>query len=442
MNATVQHAARERPGERAITLGLRQNWRQFALLVLVNAFVGAMVGLERTVLPLLASSEFGLASKSAAISFIATFGLTKALSNLAAGWLVGRRGRRWTLVAGWLVALPVPIVILFAPTWAWIVAANALLGINQGLTWSTTVIMKIDLVGPKRRGLAMGLNECAGYVAVALAALASGFIASRWGLRAGPSYLGLVIAFAGLFTSLALVRDTGAHARLEEAGTARPARDDEPAPTIGRLLRGSLWKDKALFSVSQAGFVNNLNDGLAWGLFPLLFVNAGLSLEATSILAAIYPMTWGICQAGTGALSDRWGRKQFIVGGMIIQGLALVSMTAWQGFRSWAAALVMLGIGTALVYPTLLAAVGDMARPSSRAAAVGVYRLWRDLGYAAGALLAGVLADAMGMKGAINVVGWLTIASGVLVALRLGNPPRREGVSSSVFDRKPYTGVP
>ena len=403
---------------RPLALGLRANWRQFSLLVLVNAFVGAMVGLERTVLPLIASQEFGLASKRAVLAFIATFGLTKALANLAAGWLVSHRSRRWTLVAGWLVALPVPIVIMYAPTWSWIVAANALLGVSQGLTWSTTVIMKIDLVGPKRRGLAMGLNEFAGYLAVALAALTSGLLAGRAGLRAGPSYFGLVIAMAGLLTSLFLVRDTTAHARLEESGNAHGASDD-PSPSIMTLLARSIWADATLFSTSQAGLINNLNDGLAWGLFPLLFVASGLSLGATSLLAAIYPAAWGICQLWTGALSDRWGRKPFIVGGMFVQGAALLSMAVWPGFWPWAAALTTLGVGTAMVYPTLLAAVADAFRSRARAAAVGVYRLWRDLGYVAGALLAGALADNFGTVRAIQAVGALTVASGVVVAIRL-----------------------
>jgi MFS family permease len=373
------------------------------------------------------------------LSFIATFGLTKAFTNLAAGWLVTRRGRKWTLVVGWLFALPVPLLILLAPSWSWIVAANALLGINQGLTWSTTVIMKIDLVGPKRRGLAMGLNEFAGYVAVALAALASGFIATRWGLRAGPSYLGLFIAGAGLLTSWFLVRDTTEHARLEEESTPQA---DERAPTLWPLLARSIWPDAGLFSVSQAGFVNNLNDGLAWGLFPLLFMNAGLSLEATSVLAAIYPAMWGIGQVWTGGLSDRWGRKPFIVGGMIVQGAALVSMTLWPGYRPWAAALIALGIGTALVYPTLLAAVGDMARPVHRASVVGVYRLWRDLGYVAGAVLAGVLADAFGIPVAINAIGALTVASGVLVAIRLRASPRLGALALGAVSHDRFAGAP
>ena len=416
----VSPSVAARPPQSAIrlpVLGLLANWRQFTLLVLVNGFVGAMVGLERTVLPLIASQEFGIASKSAALSFIAAFGLTKALTNLAAGRLVETRGRRWTLIAGWLMALPVPVVILLAPSWTWIVAANALLGISQGLTWSTTVIMKIDLVGPSRRGLAMGLNEFAGYVAVALAALASGFVASSEGLRVGPSFLGVAIAMTGLLVSVLFVRDTTAHAMLEEQRIG-PDASGEGRPSIRQLLARSLWSDAALFSASQAGLVNNLNDGLAWGLFPLLFVGAGLTLRDTSILAAIYPATWGICQVWTGAMSDRWGRKWLIVAGMLLQAAALACMAVWPGFGPWAAALTGLGVGTALVYPTLLAAVADLARPSWRGVAVGTYRLWRDLGYVAGALLAGALADAIGMSGAIVVIAAVTATSGLMVAIR------------------------
>jgi MFS family permease len=400
-------------------LGLADNWRQFSLLVLVSAFVGAMVGLERTVLPIIASKELGIASASAALSFIAAFGLAKALTNLAVGPLVMRRGRHRILVTGWLLALPVPPVILLAPDMTWIVAANILLGINQGLTWSTTVLMKIDLVGPARRGLAMGLNEFAGYMAVALMALATGLVADSWGLRAGPAYLGMIIAVAGLVTSHLFIRDTTAHALLEEQHIAASS-STLPAPAAGlqELLSRSLWRDRALFSVCQSGFVNNLNDGLAWGLFPLFFVGAGLSIEATAILAATYPFVWGASQIGTGALSDRWGRKPFIVAGMIAQGVALIGMTMHNGFTFWMIALSLLGLGTALVYPTLLAAAGDAFRPAIRPAVMGVYRLWRDLGYVAGALVAGLLSDIMGMRGAIATVGALTIASGLLFLLR------------------------
>ena len=399
---------------RPAQLGLSANWRQFSLLVVVNGFVGAMVGLERSVLPIIAVKEFGVASTAAVLSFIATFGLTKALSNLAAGWLMDHHGRRSTLIIGWLLGLPVPILIFWAPSWWWIVGANALLGINQGLTWSTTVVMKIDLVGPRRRGLAMGMNESAGYVAVAVAALGSGFAATSFGLRAGPAYLGLAICAVGLLLSWLFVRETSAHVELEEARRSSVSE----RPRLAQLLRQSLWSDRGLFSISQAGFVNNLNDGLAWGIFPLLFIMSGLSVREMSAMAAIYPATWGICQLGTGALSDRWGRRWLIVAGMMVQGIALVSIVLTRGPIAWSIALVALGIGTALVYPTLLAAVGDIARPSWRAAMVGVYRLWRDLGYVAGALLAGVIADAFGVATAIGVVGVMTAVSGVVFGIR------------------------
>jgi MFS family permease len=409
-----------------LALGLRANWRQFALLVVVNAFVGAMVGLERVVLPLVATKDFALASTTAALAFIATFGLAKSLSNLAAGWLVDHRGRRFTLVLGWLIALPVPVLILAAPSWWWIVAANALLGVNQGLAWSATVIMKIDLVGPTRRGLAMGLNEFAGYIAVALAALASGFWSARSAspgdLRAAPGYLGIGVAVIGLLLSVVFVRDTVAHAELEkrlqtDRLSLRPERS---------ALRRSLWSDRALSSLSHTGMVNNLNDGLAWGLFPLLFSAAALSLRQLSILVAIYPATWGICQLWTGALSDRWGRKWLIVAGMLLQGAALTIIAMTHDVTAWIGALLALGVGTALVYPTLLAAVADISHPAERGAAVGVYRLWRDAGYAVGALAAGAMADAFGAASAIGIIGALTTAAGFMVAIRFTEVPTRE----------------
>jgi MFS family permease len=397
--------------------------------VLVNAFVGAMVGLERSVLPLVASEDFGLRSASAVLSFIASFGLTKAFSNLAAGVLVERRGRRWTLIVGWLFALPVPLMILVAPNWWWIVAANALLGINQGLAWSATVIMKIDLVGPRRRGLAMGLNEFAGYLAVAAAALISGFIAGRYGLRVGPAFLGLFIASTGLLLSILVVKDTTDHARLEDKGVPEPP--GSVRPRIGQFLARSTWSDPALSSVSHAGFVNNLNDGMAWGLFPLLFTASGQSLHSTAVLAAVYPATWGIFQVLFGALSDRWGRKSLITAGMLTQGSALMALTLWDGFWPWVAALTSLGIGTAMVYPTLLAAAGDLARPRDRALTVSVYRLWRDLGYVGGALVAGFLADVSGFAVAIRSVAVLTLASGVVVIVRFSERrPRASGVAA------------
>jgi MFS family permease len=408
-------------------LGLRANWRQFWLLVVVNAFVGAMAGLERTVLPLIAEREFGLASKGAALSFIITFGLAKAVSNLAAGRLSESVGRKRVLIAGWLAAIPVPFLVIWAPTWSWIVFANVLLGINQGLAWSTTVVMKIDLVGHEKRGLAMGLNEFAGYLAVAASALATGAIATRYGLRPEPFYLGIAFASLGLALSLLFVRDTTEHVSLE-------TRKREPAKPVAatQVFVRATWRNPALSSASQAGLVNNLNDGLAWGLFPLYFAAAGLSLHQITILAALYPATWGIAQLWTGALSDRWGRKGLIAWGMHVQGATLVAMALWRGFVPWIVAAVALGIGTAMVYPTLLAAVGDVADPEWRATAVGVYRLWRDLGYAAGAVIAGLLADALGMATAIALVGLLTFLSGVVVVVRMPETLRiRDVVTAS-----------
>jgi MFS family permease len=409
----------------ALALGLRANWRQFWLLVLINAFVGGMVGLERTVLPLLAEVEFGLASKSAALSFIATFGVIKALTNLFAGRLGDLYGRKHVLLAGWLVGLPVPFLVIWAPSWSWIVFANVLLGINQGLAWSTTVIMKIDLVGPRQRGLAMGLNEFAGYLAVALAALGTGYLAQAYGLRPEPFYLGIACAAAGLALSLLFVRETRHHVALEVALEA----NDFPSLSDGaghgaelstrEILARASWRDPALSSASQAGMVNNLNDGLAWGLFPLFFAAAGLDVAQIGILGFTYPAVWGLVQLWTGALSDRWGRKWLIAGGMLVQSGALTAIALVRGFWPWVGAAALLGLGTAMVYPTLLAAVGDVAHPRWRGSAVGVYRFWRDSGYAVGALLAGALADLFGMPWSIGAVALLTFASGLLVVVRM-----------------------
>lgn len=406
-----------------VALGLRANWQQFWLLVLINAFVGAMIGLERTVLPLIAENEFGLASKSVALSFIITFGLVKAVTNFFAGRLSDVVGRKKILTLGWIFGLPVPLLVIWAPSWSWIVFANVLLGINQGLAWSTTVIMKIDLVGPKQRGLAMGLNEFAGYLAVALTTLASGYIASQFGLRPEPFYMGIGLAVAGLALSVLFARETLGHARAEAQNhTPQAAQGGEEGPrrpTTREIFVLTSWKNPALFSSSQAGMINNLNDGLAWGLFPLFFAAAGLPIKAIGIIAAVYPGVWSLCQLWTGALSDRWGRKWMIAGGMWVQALALAAMVLFQGFYPWVAGAALLGLGTAMVYPTLLAAIGDVAHPSWRASSVGVYRLWRDSGYAVGALIAGVLADLFSIPLAIMVVAVLTFLSGAVVAVRM-----------------------
>lgn len=409
-----------RAAQRALTaaspeavLGLGANWRQFSLLVVINAFVGAMIGLERSVMPLLAESEFGLAQHAAALSFIATFGLVKAFANYFAGHLSDHWGRKRVLVAGWLAALPVPFLVIFAPSWSWIIVANVFLGINQGLAWSMTVIMKIDLVGPKGRGLAMGLNEFAGYLAVAMSAFATGWIAHRYGLRPEPFYLGIGFVAIGLALSVFLVRDTGRHVQAESRVSQS---SNESSRQVFALVS---WRDPALSSVSQAGLVNNLNDGLAWGLFPILFARSGLSIMQIGFLAFVYPAVWGILQLITGAASDRYGRKPFIVGGMFMQGAALAILTIVNGIVPWAFTLTLLGAGTAMVYPTLLAAIGDASQPSWRGRAVGVYRFWRDAGYVAGALIAGLLADRFGMRAAINAVAALTVLSGFWVMVQM-----------------------
>jgi MFS family permease len=404
----------------AVRLGLRENAAQFTLLVIVNAFVGAMVGMERSILPAIAEQDFHLVARTAVLSFIVVFGVTKALSNYAAGRFADRIGRKHVLVAGWAIATPVPFILMWAPSWNWILVANALLGVSQGFTWSTTVIMKIDLVGNERRGLAMGLNEFAGYVAVAGAALLTGWIAARQGLRPDPFYPGVAFVAAGLALSALMVRETHAHVALESGLRRASARVVSPREVFWRTT----WKDRDLSSISQAGLVNNLNDGMAWGLFPLFFAAANLGLDRIGILAAIYPATWGVVQLATGALSDRVGRKWLIASGMWVQaaGIALVIVSsAFSGFATGAA---LLGIGTAMVYPTLLAGIGDVALPAWRATSVGVYRLWRDLGYALGAVVAGGAADLLGLAGAMWVVAAITCASGVVAAVRMSETLR------------------
>ena len=405
---------------RPIRLGLKENAAQFLLLVAINAFVGGLVGIERVVLPVIAERSFGLASHTAILSFLVSFGLVKACSNLMAGRVSETIGRKRVLVTGWLFGLPVPLLIGFAPSWGWIVFANVLLGVNQGLCWSTTVIMKIDLVGPRRRGLAMGLNEASGYLAVSLAAFGAGALAPALGLRLAPMWIGETLAVAGLILSLLLVHETLPFARLESAlGSTRAG-----TPSFWHVFRNTSWADRSLFAVCQAGLVNNLNDGMAWGLLPLFFAASGLALREISILSALYPATWGITQLGTGALSDVIGRKSLIASGMVLQGSAILLVVLTKGFSAWSVAAVSLGIGTAMVYPTLLAAIGDLTLPSSRATAVGVYRLWRDSGYAFGAILAGIIADRVGIRAAIVAIGMLTLTSGfvVVVAMRPKRP--------------------
>jgi MFS family permease len=409
------------PAAPVVRLGLRENLPQFSLLVVVNALVGGMVGQERTVLPLLAEEGFGLSAFTATATFVVAFGATKALTNLVAGAMTDRVGRKPILVAGWIVGVPVPLLLMWAPAWGWVIVANVLLGVNQGLTWSTTVIMKIDLVGPSRRGFALGLNEAAGYGAVAVTAFVTGEIAARYGLRPEPFFLGVAFAALGLGLSAALVRETRDHVALDVAGTTASPGDDLG---VGAVLRRTTWSDPSLAAVCQAGLVNNAVDGLAWAFLPLLFASEGISVAGVGVLAALYPGVWCVAQLFTGAWSDRVGRKPLIVAGMLLQGVALALMAVGTGFALWAGAAVLVGLGTALVYPTLLAAVGDVAHPRWRATAVGVYRLWRDTGYVVGGIVGGIVADALDIRAAVWAVAILSVLSGVVVAVRMRPPTR------------------
>jgi len=402
-----------RPGPAGVALGLLANWRQFTLLVLINAFVGGMVGIERTVVPLIGSEEFKITSTTLVVSFIVSFGVIKAFANLVSGQLADTWGRKHVLVLGWLFGLPVPFIIMWAPSWGWVIAANALLGVNQGLAWSMTVIMKIDLVGPKSRGLAVGLNEFAGYFTVGVTAFLTGYLAAEYGLRPAPIYLGVAYALLGAALSIFLIRDTREHVRLEIGNSPRPT------SMIGfwEVFALTSFRDRNLFAASQAGLVNNLNDGMSWGIFPLFFAGFGLGVERIGILKAVYPATWGVLQVATGPLSDRWGRKGLIVGGMWVQagGLLLTALTGT--FEYWLVGSLLLGIGTAMVYPSLIAAVSDASHPTWRARSLSVYRFWRDLGYAIGALSAGIIADLFGLSWAIGTIAALTFLSGLVVVL-------------------------
>ncbi|MFJ9539599.1 MFS transporter [Streptomyces sp. NPDC101225] len=403
-----------------VRLGLRENWAQFTLLVVVNVCVGGLVGLERTTVPLIGSHVFGLTSDLAVFSFIIAFGVTKALTNLAAGALTARFRRRQLLVTGWLIGVPVPFALAWAPSWGWIVAANVLLGVNQGLTWSMTVNMKIDLAGPARRGLATGLNEAAGYTAVGATALVTGYLASSHGLRPAPELVGVVLVAAGLALSLA-VRDTAAHVSLELAQRAEPLPVGETTSLAAVFARTS-WRRRSLRGASQAGLVNNLNDGLTWGVFPLLFTDHGLGLGAVGLVKGLYPVLWGLGQIPGGHLCDRVGRKPLIVYGMLVQagGLVLALVLLDRPLLAGVLSAVLLGLGTAMVYPALIASVSDHAHPTWRANALGTYRFWRDIGYAVGALLAGLLADTLGLNATVVAAAVLTAASGLLAARWIG----------------------
>ena len=403
--------------DRQLRLGLRANLSQFCLLVAVNALVGGMVGQQQTVLPLLAKQEFHLTGYTFLLTYVFAFGITKAATNYFAGTWSDRFGRKPVLLAGWLLAIPVPLLLIWAPSWGWVVAANVLLGINQGLTWSTTVIMKIDLVGPRRLGLAMGLNEAAGYGAVALTAVLAGYLAAQFGLRPAPFLLGLSYALIAVGLTALFVRETRGHAELE-ASHHDSTHHDTGLSSREIFLRTS-FTEPALSSASQAGLVNNLNFGLSWGLFPILFATTGMPVDRIAILIAIYPAVWGVGQLATGALSDRWGRKHLITAGMLTQAVGLALIATGDTFMWWLAASALLGAGTAMVYPTLLAAVGDVAHPRWRARAVGVYRLWRDSGYAAGAIIGGITADLWGVRAAVWAAAAITVVSGLGVAARM-----------------------
>ncbi|MEX0646901.1 MAG: MFS transporter [Balneolaceae bacterium] len=392
--------------------GLKQNWQQFSLLVLINAFVGGMVGLERTILPEIAETEFGIAAKTAIFSFIIVFGITKALANYFAGRFAQKFGRKKMLIAGWLFGIPVPFILMLAPDWNWIVAANVLLGINQGLAWSANVIMKIDIAGEKDRGLAMGLNEFSGYLAVAVIAFLTGWVASEYGLRPYPFYVGIFMAALGLLMSIFLVRDTAPFVEHE----SRNHKED-------RVKKNLFWevsfRDTNLRAISQGGMITNFTDGLAWGAFPIFLGASGLSLTEIGIVVGIYPAFWGILQIATGKLSDYTGRKKMLWGGMLLQALSLIAFPMVEQFFAFAIISALLGTGTAMVYPTFLASVADLTHPEDRAESIGIYRLWRDAGYAFGAIFSGVIADLFDISMAITLTGYLTLLSTLWLVIGL-----------------------
>lgn len=395
----------------AIRLGLKENWKQFTLLVVINAFVGGMVGLERTIVPDIAVADFGLAGKTAILSFIVVFGITKAFTNYYTGIMANRFGRKRLLILGWLFALPVPVMLMQATSWNWIIAANVLLGINQGLAWSSTVVMKIDLAGEKDRGFAMGLNEFAGYIALAAVAFGTGYIAHHYGLRPYPFYLGIALAVAGLLLSVFFVKDTHRHVVLESGSST--------IPKLSNVFLDTSWRHEDLGSVTQAGLVNNLNDGMVWGLFPLLLSTRGFDLQETGIIVAMYPAVWGLGQLVTGPMADRYCQKNLLFFGMLLQGLALLAMVWANTFLMFVILSVLLGVGTAIVYPTFLAAVSAHTHPAQRPESIGIFRLWRDLGYAFGAFLTGLVADQYGLVVPVLAIGILTIASSLIIYYRM-----------------------
>jgi MFS family permease len=394
-----------------IQLGLKENWKQFTLLVIVNGFVGGMVGLERSILPQIAENEFAIAAKTAILSFIVVFGIVKAVTNYYTGALANKFGRKNLLVAGWIIGIPIPFMLMFAPSWGWIIGANVLLGINQGLTWSSTVVMKIDLVGEKQRGFAMGLNEFAGYIAVALVAFLTGWIASEYGIRPYPFYTGVVLVIFGLLTSIFLVKDTQHHVAKETVSNT--------IPKLKNIFWDTTWKDKNLGSVTQAGLINNLNDGMAWGIFPILLATKGFTIEEIGIVTAIYPAIWGIGQLFTGKMADKFCKKDMLYAGMLLQAIALIVLVWANTLLHYVILSSILGWGTAMVYPTFLATVAENTNPQDRAKSIGIFRLWRDLGYAIGAILTGIIADLISINAAILFIGLLTFVSALIIRYRM-----------------------
>ena len=394
-----------------ITLGLRENWKQFTLLVIINAFVGGMVGLERSILPQIAEKEFHIEAKTAILSFIVAFGIVKAVTNYFMGALANRIGRKNLLTIGWLFGIPVPFLLIAATNWNWVIAANILLGINQGLTWSSTVVMKIDLVGEKQRGFAMGLNEFAGYLALAVVAFLTGWIASEYGLRPYPFYIGIVLSVLGFFASLLLVKDTKHHIAHETTTSS--------IPRLNNIFWQTTWKNRTLGSVTQAGLVNNLNDAMAWGLFPILMANKGFGIAEIGTITAIYPVVWSIAQLFTGKLADRYCKKDLLFIGMLLQGLVLIAFLFASSMPHFLVLSILLGVGTALVYPTFLAAIAENTHPADRANSLGVFRFWRDSGYAIGAIITGIIADTLGIDASLIVIGLLTILSAIIIIYRM-----------------------
>ncbi len=417
-----------------VQLGLQENWKQFALLVIINGFVGGMVGLERSILPQIAEKEFAIAAKTAVLSFIIVFGIVKAITNYYTGTLANKFGRKKLLVAGWIIGIPIPFILMFAPSWNWIIAANVLLGINQGLTWSSTVVMKIDLVGEKQRGFAMGLNEFAGYIAVALVAFLTGWIASEYGIRPYPFYIGIVLVFLGLAGTIFFIKDTKHHVAIETINNT--------IPRLKNIFRDTSWKNKNLGSVTQAGLINNLNDGMAWGIFPILLASKGFTLGEIGIITAIYPAVWGIGQLFTGKMADKFCKKDMLYIGMLLQAIALVVLVFANSMVHFVLLSSILGWGTAMVYPTFLATVAENTHPLDRAKSIGIFRLWRDLGYAIGAILTGIIADLVSINAAIIFIGLLTFASSMIIQYRM---KCRTGGALKIWDwithkKKQYAG--